>query len=186
MADKPRRLRLTFCYVPRRARTSTLQRQKAACRILLVLLILAEVFTVCCLQPELFLSSWDLPGAHLPGARPAMDKARAACCGLALSCSRSACSRRSCPWPAAWLAFGQRTRPGRPQLARKNRCKAQVIPVMYRWELIPGVGGLDELGPHASSLVVLGTHEVASEAWWARAKTIRYDHYTEDSCSPRC
>ena len=119
-------------------------------------------------------------------ARPAMDKARAACCGLALSCSRSACSRRSCPWSAAWLAFGQRTRPGRPQLARKNRCKAQVIPVMYRWELIPGVGGLDELGPHASSLVVLGTHEVASEAWWARAKTIRYDHYTEDSCSPRC
>ncbi|CAE7222503.1 unnamed protein product [Symbiodinium sp. CCMP2592] len=34
----------------------------------------------------------------------------------------------------------------------------KVIPVMYRWELIPGV---------------------ASEEWWARANTIRYDHYTE-------
>ncbi|CAE7267809.1 unnamed protein product [Symbiodinium pilosum] len=35
---------------------------------------------------------------------------------------------------------------------------SKIIPVMYRWELIPGV---------------------ASEEWWARAKTIRYDHYTE-------
>lgn len=33
----------------------------------------------------------------------------------------------------------------------------KIIPVMYRWELIPGV---------------------ASEEWWARAKTINYHHYS--------
>ena len=33
----------------------------------------------------------------------------------------------------------------------------QVVPVLYRWELIPGV---------------------ASEEWWARAKTINYHHYS--------
>mmetsp|Transcript_51194 Transcript_51194/g.141751 ORF Transcript_51194/g.141751 Transcript_51194/m.141751 type:complete len:92 (+) Transcript_51194:76-351(+) len=35
---------------------------------------------------------------------------------------------------------------------------AKVLPVMYRWELIPGVG---------------------SPEYQAKAKTIRYDHYTE-------
>mmetsp|Transcript_2003 Transcript_2003/g.2188 ORF Transcript_2003/g.2188 Transcript_2003/m.2188 type:complete len:95 (+) Transcript_2003:3-287(+) len=35
---------------------------------------------------------------------------------------------------------------------------SKVIPVMYHWELIPGV---------------------ASPAWWERAKTLRYDHYSE-------
>mmetsp|Transcript_103472 Transcript_103472/g.126444 ORF Transcript_103472/g.126444 Transcript_103472/m.126444 type:complete len:95 (+) Transcript_103472:54-338(+) len=34
----------------------------------------------------------------------------------------------------------------------------KVIPVMYHWELIPGV---------------------ASPAWHARAATLRYDHYSE-------
>mmetsp|Transcript_15177 Transcript_15177/g.24165 ORF Transcript_15177/g.24165 Transcript_15177/m.24165 type:complete len:94 (+) Transcript_15177:81-362(+) len=35
---------------------------------------------------------------------------------------------------------------------------SKIVPVMYHWEMIPGV---------------------ASPAWWARAATIRYDHYTE-------
>mmetsp|Transcript_141361 Transcript_141361/g.439346 ORF Transcript_141361/g.439346 Transcript_141361/m.439346 type:complete len:92 (-) Transcript_141361:88-363(-) len=35
---------------------------------------------------------------------------------------------------------------------------SKVIPVMYRWELIPGIG---------------------SPEYQAKAKTIRYDHYTE-------
>ena len=34
----------------------------------------------------------------------------------------------------------------------------KVIPVMYHWELIPGV---------------------ASPAWWERANKLRYDHYSE-------
>eukprot|EP00438_Fugacium_kawagutii_P029827 Skav200953 [mRNA] locus=scaffold448:210994:213738:- [translate_table: standard] len=34
----------------------------------------------------------------------------------------------------------------------------KVVPVMYHWELIPGV---------------------ASPAWWERSKTLRYDHYSE-------
>mmetsp|Transcript_26321 Transcript_26321/g.47433 ORF Transcript_26321/g.47433 Transcript_26321/m.47433 type:complete len:94 (-) Transcript_26321:99-380(-) len=35
---------------------------------------------------------------------------------------------------------------------------SKVLPIAYRWELIPGV---------------------ASDAWWARHALIRFDHYSE-------